>query len=100
MYIYLVNLRMYLLCNNCIHELEALREHIPLWYQQIITPVLSIVSCVSRDVNLTSGNIVTNINYALHCFVGQMLTPKVLDHYLHHDLVMLQLLCFLLTYSS
>ena len=31
---------------------------------------------------------------------GERLTPKVLDHYLHHDLVMLPLLwCFLLTYS-
>ena len=32
---------------------------------------------------------------------GERLTPKVLDHYLHHGLVMLQLLwCFLLIHSS
>ena len=36
---------------------------------------------------------------ALHCLGGERITPKVLDHYLHHDLVMLQLLCFLLIYS-
>ena len=33
--------------------------------------------------------------YALYCLGGDRLTPKVLDHYLHHNLVMLQLLwCF------
>ena len=32
--------------------------------------------------------------YILHCLGGERLTPKVLDHYLHHDLVMLQLLLF------
>ena len=36
---------------------------------------------------------------ALHCLGGDKLILKVLDHYLHHHLVMLKLLCVLLIYS-
>ena len=62
-------------------KLEALRERRPHWLRQIITPILSTGKMLS--------------------FGGVRLTPKVLDHYLHHDLVMLQLVwCFLLIYSS
>ena len=39
--------------------------------------------------------------YALHCLGCERPIPKVLNHYLHHNLVMLHLLwCFLLIYSS
>ena len=37
---------------------------------------------------------------ALYCLGGERLIPKGLDLYLHHNLVMLQLLSFLLIYSS
>ena len=64
-------------------SLEALGERRPPWPRQIITPILPNV----KVLNLGS----------------ERLSPKVLDHYLHHDLVMLLLLllfCFLLIYSS
>ena len=57
------------------YELEALGGRRPPWPRQIITLILSTVNILSLG--------------------GERLTPKVLDHYLHHDLVMLQLLwCF------
>ena len=54
-------------------QLEALGERWPPWLRQIITPILSTVKMLS--------------------LASERLTPKVLDHYLHHDLVMLPLLC-------
>ena len=57
-------------------KLEALRERRPPWPRLIITPILS------NNVNVLSLG-------------SERLTPKALDHYLHHDLVMLLLLvCF------
>ena len=62
-------------------KLETLRERGPPWPRQIITPILPTVQMLSLG--------------------GERLTPKVLDHYLHHDLVVLPLLSwFLLIYSS
>ena len=62
-------------------KLEALGECRPPWPRQIINPILPNVNVLSLG--------------------SERLTPKVLDHYLHHDLVMLPLLfCFLLIYSS
>ena len=58
--------------------LGALRERRPPWLRQIITPILDTVKMLSLG--------------------GQRLTPKVLDHYLHHDLLMLQLLCFVCSF--
>ena len=62
-------------------KLEALRERRPPWPGQIITPILPTVKMLSLG--------------------GERLPPtptppkKGLDHYLHHDLGMLQLLsCF------
>ena len=56
-------------------KLEALGEPRPPWPRQIITPIFPNV------ITLSLG--------------GERLTPKVLDHYLHHDLGMLPLLwCF------
>ena len=56
-------------------KLEALGERRPPWPRQIITPIFSSVIMLS-----------------LGC---ERLNPKVLDHYLHHDLGLLQLLwCF------
>ena len=53
-------------------ELEALGERRPPWPRQIITPILPNVTMVSLG--------------------SERLTPKVLDHYLHHVLGMLPLL--------
>ena len=53
-------------------KLEALGERRPPWPRQIITPILSTVKMLSLG--------------------GDRLTPKVLDHYIHHNLVMLLLL--------
>ena len=53
-------------------KLEALGKRRPPWPRQIITPILSTIKLLS--------------------LAGERLTPKVLDHYLHHDLVMLPLL--------
>ena len=53
-------------------KLEALRERRPPWPRQIITPIFPNVIMLSLG--------------------GERLTPKVLDHYLHHDLGMLSLL--------
>ena len=53
-------------------KLEALGERSPPWPRQIITPILSTVKMLSLR--------------------GERLTPKVLDHYLYHNLVMLLLL--------
>ena len=62
-------------------KLEALEERRPPWPRQIITPILPNVKMMSIG--------------------GERLTPKLLDHYLYHDLVMLPLLlCFLLIYAS
>ena len=64
-------------------QLEALGERRPPWPRQIITPILPNVKVLSLG--------------------SERLTPKVLDHYLHHDLVRLPLqtvFCFLLIYSS
>ena len=61
------------------YELEALRERRPPWRRQIITPILLTVKILSLGV--------------------ERLTPKVLDHYLHHDLVMLQLVCFFCSFT-
>ena len=56
-------------------ELEALGECRPPWQRQIITPIFPNVIMLSLG--------------------GERLNPKVLDHYLHHDLGMLPLLwCF------
>ena len=52
--------------------LVALWERKPPWLRQIITPILLTVKMLSLG--------------------GERLTPKVLDHDLHHDLVILQLL--------
>ena len=52
--------------------LEALGEHRPPWQRQIVTPILSTVKVLSLG--------------------GERLAPKILDNYLHHDLVMLQLI--------
>ena len=60
---------------------EALGECRPPWPKLIITPLLPNVKMLSLG--------------------GERLTTKVLDHYRHHDLVMLPLLwSFLLIYSS
>ena len=57
------------------YRLEALREHRPPWLRQIITRIFPNVIMLSHG--------------------GERLTPKVLNHYLHHDLGMQQLLpCF------
>ena len=54
-------------------KLEALRERRPRWLRQIITLILPHVKVLSHG--------------------SERLTPKVvLDHYRHHDLVMLPLL--------
>ena len=53
-------------------ELEALGERRPPWPRQIITPILSTVKMLN--------------------LAGERLTPKVLDYYLNHNLVMLLLL--------
>ena len=50
-------------------ELEALEELRPPWPRQIITLIFPNVKMLS--------------------FFSERLTPKVLDHYLHHHLVML-----------
>ena len=55
-----------------INKLDALRECRPPWPRQIITSILPTVKMLSLG--------------------GERLTPKVLDHYLHCNLVMLQLL--------
>ena len=61
-------------------ELEALGEHRPPWLRQIITSICHI-AILPNVKSLSLGS--------------ERLTPKVLDHYLHHDLVMLPLLtCF------
>ena len=54
------------------YKLEALGERRPPWLRQIITPLFPNVIMLSLD--------------------GERLTPKVLNHYLHHDLGMQQLL--------
>ena len=54
--------------NNIACKLEALGVRRPPWPRQIITPILPNVKMLSLG--------------------GERLTPKVLDHYLHHDLVM------------
>ena len=80
-------------------KLKALREHKPPWPDQIIAPVLPTVYCVWKDVKLPGGNSVTM--HALHWLGGERLTPKLLESYLPHDQVMLQLLwCLVLIYSS
>ena len=62
-------------------EQEALRERRPPWPRQIITPIFPTVKMLSLG--------------------GEKLALQVLDHYLHHDLIMLRLLyCILLIYSS
>ena len=68
-------------CRQIYKELEALGERRPPWQRQIITPIFPNVIMLSLG--------------------GERLTPKVLDHYLHHDLGMLPLfgVC-LLFYSS
>ena len=53
-------------------KLEVLGDRRPLWPRPITTPILSTVKMLS--------------------LAGERLTPKVLDRYLHHDLVMLPLL--------
>ena len=53
-------------------KLEALGECRPPWPRQIMTPILPNVKILSLG--------------------GERLTTKVLDHYLHHNLVMLPLL--------
>ena len=65
-----------------VHQLtlEALRERRPPWPRQIITPIFSSVIMLS-----------------LGC---ERLNLKVLDHYLHHNLGMLQLLCFFCFFYS
>ena len=55
-------------------QLEALGERRPPWPRQIITLILPNVKMLSVG--------------------GERLTPKVLDLYLYHDLVMLPLLSF------
>ena len=61
-------------------KLEALGKYRPPWPRQIIASRLPTVKVLGLG--------------------GERLTPKVLDHYLHHDLVMLPLLyCFLFIYS-
>ena len=68
-------------CSLMKMKLEALRERRPPWPRQIISPILPNVKVLSLG--------------------SERLTPKVLDHYLRHDLVMLPLLfCVLLIYSS
>ena len=57
---------------NLRNKLEALRERGPPWPRYIITPIFPNVIMLSLG--------------------GERLTPKVLDHYLHHDLGMLPLL--------
>ena len=52
-------------------KLEALGERRPPWPREIITAILPAVKMLSHDI--------------------ERLTLKILDHYLHHDLVMLQL---------
>ena len=67
--------------------MEALRECRPPCLKQIntvITPTLPTVSCEAA----TSQQ----CYYALHCLGGDRLSAKILDHYLHHNLFMLQLL--------
>ena len=70
-----------IIVHNPSYRLWALRESRPPWLRQIITPIFSNVIMLSLG--------------------GERLTPKVLNHYLHHDLGMQQLLwCFLPIYSS
>ena len=57
---------------QCTIKLEALGERRPHWPRQFITPIFSNVIMLSLG--------------------GKRLNPKVLDHYLHHDLCMLSLL--------
>ena len=64
-----------IILHNPSYRLEALRENRPPWLTQIITPIFPNVTMLSLGV--------------------ERLTPKVLNHYLHHDLGMQQLLwCF------
>ena len=53
-------------------KLEALGELRPPWPRQIISPILPTIKMLGLG--------------------GERLTPKVLEHYLHHNLVMLHLL--------
>ena len=62
--------------SNVVHrqtnKLEALGKHRPPWLRQIIPPILPTVKMLSLG--------------------GERLTPEVLDHYLHPNQVVLQLL--------
>ena len=57
-----IRLQLSLISND---KLEALRELRPPWPRQIITPILPTVKMLSLG--------------------GERITPKVLDHYLHHN---------------
>ena len=60
---------------ECRYQRESLGERKPPWPRHIITPIF--------------------LNVIMLSLGGERLTPKVLDHYLHHDLGMLPLLwCF------
>ena len=63
-----------IILRNPSYRLQALRESRPPWLRQIITPIFPNVIMLSLG--------------------GERLTPKVLNHYLHHDLGMQQLLCY------
>ena len=59
-------------------------------------PTLPTVSCIKRCEAATWQQ----CYYALHCLGSDRLTPKILDHYLHHNLFMLQLLwCFFCSFT-
>ena len=64
-----------IILHNPSYKLEALGEHRPPWLRQIINPIFPNVIMLNHG--------------------GESLTPKILNHYLHHDLGMQQLLwCF------
>ena len=64
-----------IILHNPSYKLEALGERRPPWLRHIITPIFPNVIMLSLG--------------------GERLTPKVLNHYLHHDLGMQQVLwCF------
>ena len=70
--------------NYFIVQLEALRERRPPWPRQITTPILTTAKMLSLG-----GERPPTPN-----------KKKVLDHYLHHDLDMLQLLwCFFCSFT-
>ena len=75
---------LYYHCNlNYVYLCECL-------YQRVSWRGLNIASCSARSfiISCDKKNVMNKI-----C-LNQRVTPKVLDHYLHHDLVMLQLLIF------